>query len=316
VLTVVNLANMTLKRLVVTDGNSEHTAGGIAVGTFDRGASLTLIDSTVTGNAGSQAPGGLGVISSTLTIVDSVISDNSSGGIGGGMDICQSTGTISGSTITGNTAGFGGGIRNEDCNGSSTLTITDTRISGNSASLGGGGIHNGGALTLIDSSVDHNSAGRFQGGGIANEQDFEFQPNATVSIWNSVVGWNTVTGDTPSSGGGGISNVSFAHPAIVEAHGLTLVGNTAPHGNGGAALNASAPGPAQMALDTTTVRENQALSGGGIFDSAAVLSLGAGTVVRDNTASIDGGGVCNTADTTFSNAGLVRDNRPDNFCAG
>jgi hypothetical protein len=251
-----------------------------------------------------------------VTITDSVVSTNSSGGIGGGMDICQSTGTITGSTISGNTAAFGGGIRNEDCGGSSTLTITSSRITGNSASLGGGGIHNGGALTLVDSSVDHNSAGRFQGGGIANEQDFEFQPNATVTIWNSTVAWNTVTGDTPSSGGGGISNVSFAHPATVEAHGLALVGNSAPNGNGGAILNDSAPGPAQVTLTGTSVRDGLARNGGGIFNRGAALALAAGTVVTDNTASVDGGGVCNRDGAAFSNGGSVVGNHPDDFCAG
>ena len=97
-------ANATLQGLVITGGN-EDVGGGI----FNDGGTLTVTNSTISGNRASFG-GGI------------------SHGVGG-------TATVTNSTISGNSADFGGGIRSLF---GTLITVANSTISGNSASFGGG----------------------------------------------------------------------------------------------------------------------------------------------------------------------------------
>ena len=94
---------------------------------------LTLQDTTVSGGMASgdavAAADGGGVFNyGTLTLTDSTISGNSAAGSGGGV-LSRGPLTLTHSTISGNSARSGGGVQNYY-----TFTLTDSTISGNSAS--------------------------------------------------------------------------------------------------------------------------------------------------------------------------------------
>jgi hypothetical protein len=135
-------ATLTLTNCAV-DTNEAFGGGGICNDGAGGTATLTIVDSSVTSNratGGKVGLGGGGIYNDgSLTIINSTISGNfaDSGspynlGIAGGIFSQGGTLTITNSTITDNFAGNeGGGI--SSC---STLTITDSTVSGNGA--GGG----------------------------------------------------------------------------------------------------------------------------------------------------------------------------------
>ena len=148
--------------------------------------------------SGNSAVSG-GAISNdgTLTIGESTLSGNSASNIGGGIDSESGSVTITNSTLSGNSstgmgaAGGGGGIAN---NGNGTLTILNSTLSGNSAATDvGGGIQNGAGTSNISfTTLSGNSAS--SGGGIAN------LAGQTMNIKNSIVANSTSGGDCFNAG--------------------------------------------------------------------------------------------------------------------
>jgi hypothetical protein len=114
---------------------------------------LTMINSTVSGNVATTSGGGL-LVGGRATITNSTISANvatmdASGG-GGGIYNAGFL-TIANSTLSGNSASLGGGVRNSGGGGPlypGILTITNSTISGNSASEGGG-LHLASSLSSV-----------------------------------------------------------------------------------------------------------------------------------------------------------------------
>ena len=156
-----NILNVALFGLTITGGDPGGSGGGIS-----SAESLTITDSTITGNAANvdidaQHSGhGGGVYSEgNLTIANSVISGNSVGddeilflyrnGGGGGI-WTEGTTFISGSTITLNKAGNGSTNPNPDRPGYTFGTRGGD----------GGGILSNGLLTITNSTISNNSAGR------------------------------------------------------------------------------------------------------------------------------------------------------------
>jgi len=135
-----------------------------------------------TPNTGGAGGGIFNAYGGTMTVSNSTVSGNTAA-VGGGGILNNGTMTVSNSTISGNTAGGGGGgIEN---NGG-PLTVSNSTISGNTAALGGGGIwENANTLTVSNSTISGNTAGG--GGGIEN--------NGTLTVSNSVVAGNTTTGE-------------------------------------------------------------------------------------------------------------------------
>ena len=138
-------AHVTLSRLTMRNGGGLGDGGGI----YNCFATMTIINSIISGNTATRRMGSLG--------------------FGGGIYNCPGgTLTIINSTLSGNSAEEGGGI----CNGGS-LTIVNTTFTGNTArNLRGGGIRNYGSLTINNSTFNGNSAPGGSGGGIHNGQLF------------------------------------------------------------------------------------------------------------------------------------------------
>jgi hypothetical protein len=147
---IANAGTLTLTNSAVFGNTATNNGGGIL--NINAGT-LTLINSTVSINTASDAGGGILNFDGTLTIIDSTLSGNSAGGGGGIAN--EGTATLTNSTLSGNSAGVdGGGIFN-----GGTAILTNTTLSGNSAGTRGGGIYNLDTLTLINSIIANSASG-------------------------------------------------------------------------------------------------------------------------------------------------------------
>jgi hypothetical protein len=158
--------------------------GVLAVGS---GGSLNIDDVTITGgNNTTYYQNGGGINNhGTLTVTNSTITGNSAPGGGGGIYNTYGSVTVIGSTISNNTASStevnssGGGVDNAI----GTVTIVNSTIIGNFANYGGGGISSISAMSVINSTVTGNSTSGFGDGilGLAG---------GNVTVTNSIVAGN------------------------------------------------------------------------------------------------------------------------------
>ncbi|MHB1423853.1 MAG: beta strand repeat-containing protein [Gemmataceae bacterium] len=264
-------ANLTLEGVRVEGGGatnqtsngaptSAQTHNGVGGGIYNDGT-VTLIDSSITGNSAS-AGGGI-YNSGTLTISDSEISNNSTSsgfeeGVSGGV-ANFGTLTVSNSTISGNEAltqggiNEGGGVFN-----SGTMSISDSTISGNEAGLNGGGVSNEGyaTATISNSTISGNVVFPFEGNPvvanalITTEQGISwggggvFDSGQMTSV-NSTISGNqaeynphflAVPGPAyigQGSLGGGIQifDGPFSPPPVTKLYNTIVAGNLSPEGD-------------------------------------------------------------------------------------
>jgi hypothetical protein len=162
--------------LTISGGNSSTVGSVFPSTSFNAAISgITLAN----GNGGIPGAGGGIYNGRTMTVTNSTISGNS-GPEGGGI---LSTGTllVSNSTISGNSGPDGGGILNYY----GTLIVSNSTFSGNIANSSGGAIYNNTGTTMIatNSTFSGNTA-TTHGGGI-------FKAGGTVTLNNSIVAGNT-----------------------------------------------------------------------------------------------------------------------------
>jgi hypothetical protein len=264
--------------------------------------STVVIDGLTISNGGLAIPedgGGIYNDWGTVTLNDSTVSGNRAAYNGGGIYGGRGKVTLNDSTVSGNSIRFGdgGGIYSEDL-----VTLTNSTVSGNSGARNGGGIYSVGFVKLTnstvsdnrgsgdgggiygpvemrdDSTVSGNSA--FNGGGIAN-------PGGRVTLDGSTVSRNYVYGNY----GGGILNRGST--TLTNA---TVSGNVASYGGGICNWGT-------MTLTNSTVSGNNAISsgyggqGGGIYNSGT-LTLTNSTVSRNTSQSqygSQGAGIFNYA---------------------
>jgi len=180
-------------------------------GILNNGGTLTVMNSTLSGNATGGDP--------NTAIVD-----------GGGIFNVPNNGnfatlTVSNSTLSGNTSPFGGAIANTPGFGgtvdSATATVNNSTLSGNSVNgpagtFGGGAILNAGAMTVNNSTLSGNSATKGgDGGAIVNF-------GGSLSIRNSRLSGNV------GRGGGAIENTE----ATLTMTNSLVSGNTGVLGGG------------------------------------------------------------------------------------
>jgi hypothetical protein len=200
---------ITLSGLTITGGhavNDHFSADG--GGIYNRDAALTVSNSVIANNYSLDDGGGIYSFAAggSLTIANSTISGNRAGDptsgstYGGAIYSAGSPVTIRNSTISANIAGGdGGGIYMAD-SGAPSLTIENSTVANNTAGSGtgddGGGIwlccgENDQSLTLKSSTVtgNHVGGGRGHGGGLVL-----FSVAASnVNIQNSIIANNTGT---------------------------------------------------------------------------------------------------------------------------
>jgi CSLREA domain-containing protein len=219
VLDVVNVgASLTLRNLTVTGGlaPSGQPGGGIlSAGT------LTLIDSTVTGNgiaaAGADADGGDGggiYSTGALTLTSSTVSDNLAGNGGPG------------GAGQGAEGGAGGGIY-----GAGTIAISRSRILRNTSGDGGAG------AAVMPGGFGGRGGGLFvSGSGSGTITNSLFSGNATGAGGD---GGDAVAGPGGLGGNGGDGGALAATAGVAIAHSTFIDGAT---GSGGHAGNGTLPG--------------------------------------------------------------------------
>jgi hypothetical protein len=146
-----------IEGLTITNGSALNGDGG---GIFnDRRSTLTLNNSTISGNSASNRGGGIFNNAGTLAVNGSTISGNSASRQGGGICNYAESGLlavatlgVNNSTMSGNASEWGGAIFNTGnprISNTANLAINNSTISGNSAQYGGGIFNNYSGATLM-----------------------------------------------------------------------------------------------------------------------------------------------------------------------
>jgi hypothetical protein len=311
--------------VTITGGNLGGTGGGGNVGgaggggMLNNGGTVTITNSTISGNSVALGSGG-GIVNllGTLTITGSTINGNSASYSGGGiLNWLGGTLTVTNSTVNGNTAanyghgGGGAGIAN-----GGTLTVSNSTISSNTSANYGGGILNLGTLNVNNSTTISNNTA-LEGGGIWNNYTLTIKQvdniNATYTglgrftISNSIINNNTATGPGgPGGSGGGIAN-----GGTLDITTSTISNNTASgwgaYGGGGIWNN----GVGALTLTNSTISANSSTgrNGGGGIGNYGPNGASSGTVtvigsnIINNTADGNGGGgIGNLGTLTVANS--------------
>jgi CSLREA domain-containing protein len=274
---------------------------GDAVALID-GSPLVVTDSTISDNTG-RGVSTTGQGSTNLTLENATVANNGSTGVS--CSACGTT-TVTDSTITGNgstaAAGTGGGVSftvdQDDPGDAPTLTITDSTIDDNAAQRRGGGVFVGivesseptappTQVTITDGSVsgNHTNGDDLDGGGIAVTTG-----DLTV-VGTTIFGNSTGVGGGSTSSGGGIFAEESAGDGVdipyeVTLDGVTLAGNTATGGGGGAF--AVTDGAVTVSLSAVTGNSTPTASGGGLSVHSTTATLSE-TEIDANTAQSAGG---------------------------
>ena len=256
-----NLGSLDLVEVDISD-NSASFAGGVYAGGT---GSFSMTDSTVSNNTVAAGAGGLYFTSSITDALftRTVISGNTASHGGGGI-VSYNSGdvTLVDSRVTGNTSSTGGGGKLMQ---GGNLAVDGSVFDGNTA-LGGGGIYssNGGSVTITDSTFSENTVSGNAGGGAL----YFATTGQEILISNS-----TFESNSGASWGGALD--FDADDQVVVINNSTIVGNTASRQGGGIWKETGG----SLTINQSTITENDAPVGGGIFLTAASGGTAAATVV-------------------------------------
>jgi predicted outer membrane repeat protein len=328
-------------------GSGQATLDGAKSGsvvTVERGVTVAITRLTITGGSGSPEPftssivgGGITNFGS-LTLTDSTVSGNTAfevgtgGGKGGGIFnggeySPEASLTITDSTVSGNeTHYWGGGIGNEE----GSVTLNDSTVSRNTARQEGGGIAQAfrGSLTITDSTVADNTAVAVYlglGGGIAVIEGSLTLTNSTVRGNAASLGGGGIYGSTTIISGGGRNSLTLDNSAVTRntATGSFELEGTKYLGHGGGILDRA--GTVTLNGASSVSRNEAAGDGGGIYSGKTLerqadsVRLNDSSSVTRNTAGGDGGGIYSEksggATLTFGTGwtGVVSRNEPDDI---
>lgn len=266
-----SLVDVTISGSQITNNSTNDDGGGInirpltaAIPTgarpFADVASVSIIDTTVSGNQAAREGGGAAIYGTEDVVIESsTISGNSAGRTGGGLYVAEGGQfSITASQITNNIAngsgGAGGGLAIEDNNVS---TITTTTISGNTATGYGGGLwveSEDQYLRIADSVISDNEAGN-DGGGIHLYFDDGDADDVGLLIERTVISGNSAGGD-----GGGINIYADDDGSMVIVRGSLIRDNAAEAGGG---INFYSDDEGRLKVIDSTISYNTAEDGGG-----------------------------------------------------
>lgn len=330
---------------------NETGCSGGAISTFYAGQVLLAGLNVQFNSAAAGSGGGLMIHGTTAaTITDSWIDSNVARFDGGGLLAHGADADVSfaGSSITNNLvqAGHGGGVANGRLwpgpSGAilvpgGSMSMINTTIANNTSTGGyGGGVVNAGTLTIATSTLSANHlsgvAAFSCGGGLYSVGPLTI--TSTNVVWNTAgsqsggglcaifsqmtMTGGSVTGNSAGGAGGGV--LIWAMPNVVLS-GVAVAGNTAFYGGG--LYRFSALGTDSLILDNTVVEQNTALGdGGGIVIQGDITTLRNNTRVSTNTAAGAGGGIlvvyagaCCRAKVTM-NGGSIEGNTANGVWSG
>ena len=331
-LTIDDASRVTIQNNNATPKNGynpkgDSTGGGLRI---EEGSTAVLGRNTVINNNTAKSGGGVYTKGGKVTINKSTITENKATGNGGG--ICaedNSTVTVVGGEISSNeaagtnrTTSGGGGIF---ANKGSTVKLNDTTVSENKVTgdygSGGGVRVDGGKLTVDNAKILDNATNN-NGGGISSELSVTDSQITGNNAWNKVtVGerifvngngggieiigsdsdtkehtiTNTqITQNTTGLRGGGVyaekASLTITKSTLDGNKALDTVGPQASSEGGGLSVR----GGTNITLDSTTVTNNSAKDGGGIWvrsDVDTSVSIKNGTTISNNQSVYGGGGV-------------------------
>ncbi len=281
--------NLTVSRSVTIKGTDAETTivdgGGISsVFVITNSATVTLDGLTIQHGAGVLYGGGVYNFGGSLTLRSSVVYSNTAD-YGGGVYSINGSARIEDTVIEGNRSQWGGGIFNLN-----TLTIVDSEITQNEATEWGGGLFNlGGTVAVDNSTISYNAAP--QAGGVQNEPDAAGSGyNAVMTIDSSQIISNTTT----DKGGAGLTNVSHHNLTVTLTLNNSVVGynvangSSALTGTGGGIWNAggSGGGASLLTINNSTISHNQAVNGGGIANAYLYATANHKLAVTINNSTI------------------------------
>jgi hypothetical protein len=161
-------ATVTITNSTISGNSNDNSGGGLGGeggGIYTSGSklpgNLTVINSTISGNFAFYDGGGIFSGNSFLTIINSTISGNSTGDpdYGYGGGVAATGGTISNSTVSGNSAASGGGIYNEVGYYGDTIEISNTIL--NAGALGENIVNNGGTVISHGYNISSDDGGGY-----------------------------------------------------------------------------------------------------------------------------------------------------------
>ena len=267
------------------DGTTlQNNTGGRGGGIRNDGGTVTLTDSTISGNTVTNEGGGV-YSTSSLTLTNTTLSNNSADD-GGGIYNTGGTVNISGGTISGNDAtGRGGGIRS--FNGGSLIISNGAVIDGNDADIDGGGVYAESTVTITDSTISGNNA--VNGGGI-------YSRSGTLTLIDSTVSLNNNDPANPSSvtsiSGGGIYNFA-GNVSVMD----TLIDDNAVGNDGAGIYNATDT----LTVTRSVISNNNAGSRSGGIENRGIADITL-TRIENNTSVSQGGGMFNTGTATLTDS--------------
>jgi predicted outer membrane repeat protein len=284
---------MTITSSRVTGNSAFESGGGITnyYSTADVQSVVTISKTDISGNKSLYSAGGAGIDNlGTLTLKDSTVTGNV-GSYGGGIyNGFYGTATLKNVVLTGNNAYEGGAI---DSFGA--LTLTGCQLSANTAIEQGGAIQAFGVSTTItNSDFSNNSA---DGGNPDNPTGWGggLEASGEILIRNC-----SFTGNAAGHGGAivfGGGNLTVARTTLSDN---TAMNGGAMYVNGGttALISSKLAGNAAIADGSGTF--NTSGNGGAIYMSGGALWVSGSTKVINNTAATAGGGIFVPANYTVS----------------
>ena len=235
--------------LVIDDVQVLDSHGGGGGGVYVRNAeSVTVTDSTFTGNAASRGSGGALQVRSTqgpVTVAGSTFDDNEAAYSGGAVYTRSTRGdvTVDDTTVTDSSAGGSGGGLALTGTYQGNIEIRDAVVSGNSASGGNGGglmlyglyLYSGNGdvptLTVTDTEISGNTA-YGNGGGVTLGGFYSSSIRHSSTFTNTTIADNTADGMERSYGGGvfipRVRGTEFSQTFTST----TIAGNNASRGGG------------------------------------------------------------------------------------
>ncbi|MGL6196074.1 MAG: DVUA0089 family protein [Thermoguttaceae bacterium] len=264
-------------------GNSSIDSGG---GIYNNDGTLVVENCEIAGNSTDNQGGAIYSKSGVVQISDTIITANTAARNGGGVANDESECEFVDCSITLNSAISGGGIYNE----SGKITLTKNVVEKNIASNYGGGVYNyRGNLTVDESSISDNSASN--GGGIYN------------SLNTAVVTKSTISGNA----GNGI----YSDDSIITFID-TVISANASQNNGGGIYSYNS----KVTVTNCLVSGNSAAIGGGIDNSILSSLVITGSTIAGNFASVGAGGILNNGSTKLYNSIVAKNSTEIHITSG
>ena len=262
--------------------NSAEAGGAIAGAALTADTTLTITDSTLSGNTATAFGGGLFVVGhaghvATMILTNVTLSANTSATFGGGAYLVagpqgEVEATLTNARFEDNqTFGSGGGLLAAVDGGNLSLDIVRSTLVDNSAQASGGGVaqivtNSGvGETRLLRTTAARNEAAT--GAGIYN---FAGRGStAGVTLFNA-----TLSGNRAGSAGGGLHVASDGGSAGANVAYSTLAGNTAPTGGGGVHVASATGSPAAVTLNASIITNGAGAGPDCARPSGSLLSIG------------------------------------------